>query len=337
MGWQGPAMSEPEPTAPTWTAEGVTVTSLVSRSVKEVWPTEPGYFTPWLLAHSEVLSRAIGVDVQLRAREHLVGAYSLDLIGTEVENPDRTVIVENQYGPTDHRHLGQLLTYAGGTDPTTVVWIAEDFRDEHRAALDWLNAQAGEHVKFFGLRLTVVSVEGAPQHLVAPRLQLVVQPNDWVVGTKQAVEGGQGLSAKQLTYRAYWTALETEVQKRGWTAGHAPAENWWNFSAGISGAGWGLNFSLAGARVELFLGDKDPAVNLRRWTALREHAATIDAALPEPVVFDELSGKKGCRVEVVLAGTSVDAEDSWADHQTWMLDRLTMLRAVVDQVGGISA
>jgi hypothetical protein len=41
------------------------------------------------------------------------------------------VIVENQLSPTDHIHLGQLLTYAGGIEPTNVVWLATRFREEH--------------------------------------------------------------------------------------------------------------------------------------------------------------------------------------------------------------
>lgn len=37
--------------------------------------------------------------------------------------------------------MGQLLTYAAGLDAVTIVWIAERFTDEHRAALDWLQHQ----------------------------------------------------------------------------------------------------------------------------------------------------------------------------------------------------
>ena len=39
------------------------------------------------------------------------------------------MIIENQLDPTDHKHVGQLLTYAAGLDASTVIWIAKTFRE----------------------------------------------------------------------------------------------------------------------------------------------------------------------------------------------------------------
>ena len=76
-----------------------------------------------------------------------MAAYWLDLLGRDPTN-DCVLIVENQLAGSDHSHLGQLLTYAAGTDAATVVWIATSFREEHRQALDWLNNLAGENARF---------------------------------------------------------------------------------------------------------------------------------------------------------------------------------------------
>lgn len=40
-----------------------------------------------------------------------VGAYELDVFG-HVEGSIAPVIIENQLTQTDHKHLGQLITYA---------------------------------------------------------------------------------------------------------------------------------------------------------------------------------------------------------------------------------
>src|SRR4051794_1049367 len=145
----------------------VSLTRLKSVAVTAVWPTEAYHFTPWLLANSKLLSEVLGLDVELDSREYRVGKFSLDIIGREVSS-GTPVIIENQYGATDHSHLGQILTYAGGTKPTTIIWIAEQFRDEHRAALDWLNTHTDPGIRFFGVRLGAVTLDGAPAGLIAP-------------------------------------------------------------------------------------------------------------------------------------------------------------------------
>src|SRR5215212_3718080 len=105
---------------------------------RTVWPHEAADFTPWLLDNVDVLGDLLGMELELEVAEHPVGSFSLDLYGHDLSD-DNVVIVENQLEPSDHNHLGQILTYAAGTDPTTIVWVATGFRDEHRQAVAWLN------------------------------------------------------------------------------------------------------------------------------------------------------------------------------------------------------
>lgn len=39
-------------------------------------------------------------------------------------------VIENQFGTTNHKHLGQLITYMAGFNAEVVVWIVEDFNKE---------------------------------------------------------------------------------------------------------------------------------------------------------------------------------------------------------------
>ena len=95
--------------------------------VYEQWKREEQDFTPWLAKDENIgrLSDAIGLELQVEGIEVPVGPYSADVLAKDASG--NYVVIENQYGKTDHSHLGQILTYAATLGATAVVWIAEQF------------------------------------------------------------------------------------------------------------------------------------------------------------------------------------------------------------------
>lgn len=150
----------------------VTLTRLVPVPVASV----RSHVASWLLQNGALLSKLVGIDIELESREDTAGKFAIDIIGREVATGS-PMIIEAQHGPADYQHLGQILTYASDFNATTVIWVAEEFGEKHRAALDWLNAHTDQTVRFFGVRLAVLTLEAAPAGLIAPHLELVVRPN----------------------------------------------------------------------------------------------------------------------------------------------------------------
>ena len=112
--------------------------------LRRVWPKEATDFTPWLEENISVLGAALGMDLEVQAREAPVGAYLLDLLASDGRG--RTVVIENQLGSTDHSHLGQLLTYMAGFDANVIVWIAKKFPGRtRRSARPAQQAHRGRH------------------------------------------------------------------------------------------------------------------------------------------------------------------------------------------------
>ncbi|MCC7111052.1 MAG: DUF4268 domain-containing protein, partial [Deltaproteobacteria bacterium] len=143
-------------------------------SLRDIWKTEAMDFTPWLAQRENMalLGEAIGLDLEVEAQEKEVGPFRADILCKETGS-DSWVLIENQLERTDHAHLGQLLTYAAGLEAVSVVWIAERFTDEHRAALDWLNEIANEKLRCFGLEIELFRIGDSP---VAPKFNVVSQP-----------------------------------------------------------------------------------------------------------------------------------------------------------------
>jgi len=145
--------------------------------VREIWKDEARDFTPWLAqaGNLALLGDAVGMDLELEGVEKAVGPFSADILCRNARD-DRWVLIENQLECTDHTHLGQIITYAAGLDAPTTIWASTGFREEHRAALDWLNQATDETTHFFGVEVSLVRIAGS---VPAPIFDVVAKPNDW--------------------------------------------------------------------------------------------------------------------------------------------------------------
>ena len=133
-----------------------------------------------------------------------MGPFRADLLCKDTATGD-WVLIENQLERSDHGHLGQLLTYAAGLKAVTIVWIAEQFTEEHRATLDWLNEITGEQFSFFALEIELWRIGGSP---VAPKFNVACRPNDW---TKPPPPN---LTETEILQQEYWTGLRALLLDR---------------------------------------------------------------------------------------------------------------------------
>jgi len=296
---------------------------------RAAWRHEAHDFTPWLLENADGLAEVLGIDLELTVNEHPVGAYSLDLLGKDLTN-DCVLIVENQLGGTDHSHLGQLLTYAAGTDAATVVWIATSFREEHRQALDWLNNLAGENARFFGIEIQTVRIADSP---VAPTFVLRAQPNDWHATLSAAAKSTSKASGKAPLYKAFWSSFLDAVhaQRPTWTRAKVPTDvNWMTMPSPIKGAVVGVNFTQnAQIRTELYIDSGDGSLNALIFEELEKHRTDLEDMFGEALSWEDLPGRRACRLAAYAPG-SVTETDSHDDYIAWFIDAGSRLRAALN-------
>lgn len=151
--------------------------------LRSVFATEHRAFTPWLGRPENLArpARSLGIEIELEATEANSGTFRTDILARNLAD-GTMVVIENQFGRSDHDHFGKTMTSLAGHDAKTVVWIAEAFADEHRAALTWLNNNTPEDVGFYGVIPRVMRIAGSPPGL---RIEAVIAPNTFVKKKKQ--------------------------------------------------------------------------------------------------------------------------------------------------------
>ena len=268
--------------------------------------------------------------MELIATEAQVGPFRLDIRAQDV-NIKSEIIIENQFGHTDHSHLGQLLTYASGFDAGVVVWIAENFRDEHRDALNFLNNRTDEDTQFFGVEIELWKIG---ESLVAPHFNLVSTPNEWrKQGANRTQQASGYVSERQERYRVFFQKLiDTMREQHKFTEARVGrAQSWYRFASGFSGITYGANFTHERiARVQLYIGRNDKGWNEDLFDWLSEQKVSLEAALDDTLLWQRLDNRIACRISVTCPASIYDGDEALVKTEEWMVERLLKFKAVFE-------
>ena len=311
-----------------------TIDTLIPVPVRELWPNEANDFTPWLHDNPEILGDLLGAELFSKDSEVAVGRYSADLLFSD--STGRIVVVENMFGPTDHDHLGKLITYSAGLDAGVAALIAEEFRDEHRSALDWLNHISQNDFAFFGVIIEAWRIGNSDP---APQLRVDTQPDNWSRAVRSTASGDSPIAE---LYRRFWGRFlprlhEARQTRPKWSRVSTPSKRHrMSFGSARSEL---LRYDPCfcaspkrGCRVEAYLDSTwvDPS-EVFDW--LHERRKYIEGAIDQPVDWDRLDDKRACRISVYFPDeVRVGDEDRWADIIEWMVPTLCDLKDAIDPV-----
>lgn len=306
--------------------------------LRAAWQSEAADFTPWLAQpeNIQLLGETLGLELEVEAQEKNVGPFRADILCKDTATGS-WVLIENQLERTDHTHLGQLITYAAGLEAVVIVWVAERFTDEHRAALDWLNELGSERLRCFGLEIELWRIASSP---MAPKFNVVSQPNDWT----RSVAGN--LTDTQRLRLEYWTAFAQYLGDHpGRLRPTKPSwQHWMGFALGRTGVSLeaiastynseARDYSAGEIRAQVLI--NHPQYAKRIYAALEAQRDAIEAELGEKLVWHNPEATTGCRI-YFRRGADIHAQDTWAEQHRWLGEKLEALhRAFSERVQALN-
>lgn len=308
-------------------------------TVRDFWADEARDFTPWLAQEENIalLGDIIRMELEIEEQERSVGPFRADILCKDTTD-NHWVLIENQLERTDHTHLGQLVTYAAGLNAATIVWVADRFTEEHRAALDWLNEITAEEFRFFGLEVELWKIGDSP---AAPKFNIVSKPNDW---TSTVSRASRDLSIGELTdlkrlQLDYWTKLwELLESRQSPIRGTKPRpQHWNNFAIGRSKFGMHSTMNTQKHFVRVEVSCRGPHATAY-FELLKQDQAAIESEIGATLDWQDLPTRKQTRIALIKPNTDPTDFSDWANQHAWIADQLVVFhRAFAPRIRDLDA
>lgn len=293
------------------------------KDLRKVWPNEASDFTPWLSQEDNIalLADAVGFDITVDETESSVGDFYADIFASET-GTDRKIIIENQLEDTNHEHLGKLITYASGKSADVVIWVVKHAREEHKAAVEWLNNHTDENIGFFLCEIKLYRIgDSAP----AVKFDVIETPNDW---TKE-VRKNDFPSKIGKKRHVYWVEFQNHAFQntqfaQAFRKRKPSTDHWMNYSIGSSECL--ISVSQLWDRNEINVAFYIPD-NKELYKHLLGHKDDIEAAAGMSYSWYELPKRKASKVFIERVA-QLENQDSWNEQFDWLIDvMLKMKRA----------
>lgn len=296
---------------------------LIEVDVRELWKHEQYDFSNWLAKESniEYLNEILGLTLIEVDKEINVGPYRCDIVATD-ETSGLKVIIENQLESTNHDHLGKIITYASGLDTKVIVWIVKEAKEEHRAAIEWLNNYTSSEIDFFLIEIHAYKIGDSNP---APKFEVVEKPNDFVKRSKNKDDGE--LNTSQTERLIFWTQFNEKILSKGkpFNLRKPTTDHWYDVAIGTSAA-----------KIAVDLVNKENCIILelyihsdkKLYDSLFENKNEIEGELDMNFEWDRLDSKKASRIKHSIHGLDFYNHSNYDQLMDEVIDKVIRMRKV---------
>lgn len=292
--------------------------------IRKVWPHEQYDFSKWLAMEENIqeLGNTLNLSLTDVETEKFVGNYRCDILCKD-ELTGKMVLIENQLEPTNHDHLGKIITYASGLDAAVVVWIVSSVRDEHASAIEWLNKHTDDEISFFLLEVHAYKIGNSDP---APQFTIIEQPNGFSKTAKSIAKNAE-LNESQKCRLEFWTQFNEIVDQRGkpFNKRKASTDHWYSVAIGSSEA-----------HIDISLVNKDHQIRVELWIidskelfdSLFQKREEIEAALGFGLAWNRMNGKKASTISTSIQGLNFKLQDNYPQLMNEIIDLVVKMKQV---------
>ena len=296
--------------------------------IRKVWSHEQYGFSKWLASDENIkeLGEVLNLSLTDVETEKFVGSYRCDILCKD-ELTGKSVLIENQLEPTNHDHLGKIITYASGLDASVVVWVVANAREEHASAIEWLNKHTTSDVDFFLIEIHAYTIGDSEP---APQFKIIEQPNDFAKSVK-ALAGSSDLNESQMRRLEFWNLLNEKLDEKGkpFNKHKASTDHWYTVAVGSSQCH--ISIDLVNNEHKIRVGVWIPD-NKDLYDELYKHKDEIEVAFGEQLEWDRKDNNKASSFSVDIPGLDFNKQDNYPQLIDAVIDKTVKLRNAIKPI-----
>lgn len=293
-------------------------------NIRKVWGHEQYDFSAWLSQEENIkeLGDVLGLSLTNIETEKFVGSYRCDILCKD-EFTDKIVLIENQLEPTNHDHLGKIITYSSGLDASVIVWIVESARDEHASAIEWLNKHTDENISFFLIEVHAYQIGDSKP---APQFKIIEQPNDFAKNIK-AITKDTIINESMSKRLEFWTRFNEVIEKRNKPFNkRKPTTDHW-YSVAIGSSRCHISIDLVNRenkiRISIWIPD-DKAL----YDELFKHKQEIESKITYQLNWQRIDNKKASCICTYIDGLDFDNQSNYDELMNKTINKVIEFRKV---------
>lgn len=292
--------------------------------VRRVWAHEQYDFSKWLSSEENIklLGDTLNLSLTDVETEKFVGSYRCDIICKD-ELTGKTVLVENQLEPTNHDHLGKIITYASGLDASVVIWIVASVRDEHASAIEWLNKNTTDDLSFFLVEVHAYRIDNS---VPAPMFKIIEQPNDFSKQAKIMAKAPE-LTVSNMKRLEFWNVFNDYIDEMGKPINKhkATTDHWYTVAIGSSQCHISIDLVNREHKIRVGLWIPD---NKELFDKLYGYKEQIEQSAGIAFAWDRIEGKKASMICTYIKGLDFNHQDNYRELMSEILDKVLLIKRV---------
>lgn len=300
------------------------IKKLGEAEIRRLWPNEARDFSPWLANNISILNDILNIRIEIEEIEGAVDDFRLDLSGIDGVS-QRPVVIECQYGKSDHDHLGKVITYSASREAGIMIWIANKIQTAHKQAIEWLNKISPQDMAFYAIELEVIKIDDSKP---APDFKIVAGPPP---AKRREIVSMEEVTPRNRQYQQFFDRLKTRINELepNFTRAKGLPQSWWGVGLGKTGFSMVASFTIAGTfRIEVYIDAGSKEENENALLQLKEHRLSIEEHIGCELEWDILSDNRMSRISTSISGSIDEDEKKLQELIDWGTSMIIQFRKV---------